>query len=393
MSVDPLSSSSPGSPTQPCQTLDGSPDHTAARDGAPPGPDDGALTEHLEILDIGADVLDTSDGIQHLSSTLESPGSAQVTPQEHSKAPNEPCDTALGRLTQSGELEPPRPFHKWMRTLHRRAKQRPSVLGIDGAPPPRESFGSRRHESVSPHPSSHRKSSSSGSSFRFVSAVRSASASLASVSIMARSKRTAARSQCVSRTDRSSRASMCGPRASEESGMLERGEIMDAAALERSVQRRRILEELLSTEEGYIGDVRFLVNVSNYAAKVAIALQVLTLFAQVYVTILASLPAVCMGLRASINQNLAEIIELHEEILGEVQRLIPHSEYTQVETPARERMTSNQARLGPQGHRRWASSDAAVARRQRISWLQSTPGMLCEPHVGAEVAKVFAKKV
>ncbi|GJN72941.1 hypothetical protein PLICBS_007017 [Purpureocillium lilacinum] len=107
---------------------------------------------------------------------------------------------------------------------------------------------------------------------------------------------------------------MCGPRASEESGMVERGEIMDAAALERSVQRRRILEELLSTEEGYIGDVRFLVNV--------------------YVTILASLPAVCMGLRASINQNLADIIELHEEILGEVQRLIPHSEYTQVETPA-----------------------------------------------------------
>jgi hypothetical protein len=36
---------------------------------------------------------------------------------------------------------------------------------------------------------------------------------------------------------------------------------VDAATVERSLQRRRILEELISTEEGYIGDIRFLINV------------------------------------------------------------------------------------------------------------------------------------
>ncbi|KAJ6445632.1 membrane-associating domain-containing protein [Purpureocillium lavendulum] len=101
---------------------------------------------------------------------------------------------------------------------------------------------------------------------------------------------------------RSSRASISGPRLSEESVMAEEGEALDTAALERALQRRRILDELISTEEGYIGDVRFLGNV--------------------YVTILASLPTLCMGLRASINQNLTEIIELHEEILGDLHRVM-----------------------------------------------------------------------
>jgi hypothetical protein len=36
---------------------------------------------------------------------------------------------------------------------------------------------------------------------------------------------------------------------------------MDQAVGERSLQRRRILEELIETEESYIGDVRFLMNV------------------------------------------------------------------------------------------------------------------------------------
>ncbi|PHH87009.1 hypothetical protein CDD83_9425 [Cordyceps sp. RAO-2017] len=114
-------------------------------------------------------------------------------------------------------------------------------------------------------------------------------------------------------------------------------DVVDAAATERAMQRRRVLEELIDTEEAYIGDVRFLMNV--------------------YLTILASLPSMCTGLRSSINKNLTEIVELHEEILGELHRAVPHSEYTQ-----------------PQ-------------------WLQSVPGMLAEPQVVAEVSKVFAKKM
>jgi len=44
---------------------------------------------------------------------------------------------------------------------------------------------------------------------------------------------------------------------------------------------------------------------------------------------MASIPTLSLNLRASINRNLNEIVELHEELLGDVHRVVPHSEYTQ----------------------------------------------------------------
>jgi hypothetical protein len=46
---------------------------------------------------------------------------------------------------------------------------------------------------------------------------------------------------------------------------------MDPATIERSLQRRRILEELISTEESYIGDVRFLMNVCASPRRFSVA--------------------------------------------------------------------------------------------------------------------------
>jgi hypothetical protein len=63
-----------------------------------------------------------------------------------------------------------------------------------------------------------------------------------------------------SRTDRSSRASVSGTRRSEDSFCLDRQVSADPAVIGRALQRRRILEELINTEESYIGDVRFLMN-------------------------------------------------------------------------------------------------------------------------------------
>lgn len=108
---------------------------------------------------------------------------------------------------------------------------------------------------------------------------------------------------------------------------------------------------------------------------------------------MASLPSLCAGLRSSINQNLTEIIELHDEILGELHRVIPHSEYTQLELPARLPAASTPLPSGLHVHRRRLSSDAVANRGHQASWLQSITGMLSEPQVGAEVAKVFAKRV
>jgi hypothetical protein len=158
------------------------------------------------------------------------------------------------------QLKPYGPFQKWMRTIHRRARHR-STLSDGDTNSLRPRLEPEFHSRVPAWKRSHHRQSSSGSSFAFVSAVRSASASLASVSVVARSRKAIARSQGLSVTERGSRASMTGPRASEDSSFLESHSLADLAAMERSLRRRKVLEELISTEEGYIGDIRFLMNV------------------------------------------------------------------------------------------------------------------------------------
>lgn len=159
-----------------------------------------------------------------------------------------------------------KPFHKWMRTLRRRAGRRQHGNTIDEILFQSTSVDAPRPKAPN---TSHRRDSSSGSSFGFVEAVKTASASLASGSVFARSRRNSMRSsQTHTHTDRSSRASISSKRYSEDSGGLDRPQILDKDAVERSLQRRRILEELISTEEGYIGDVRFLMNVSCLRIRV-----------------------------------------------------------------------------------------------------------------------------
>lgn len=149
-----------------------------------------------------------------------------------------------------------RPFHKWMKNLQRRA-HRPSIHdGQESMEPfPNFTYLNDARPSVS-----HRNSSSS-SSFDFVAAVKSASVSLASASVITRRRHQTGRSSNYARTDRSSRASMSAPRCSEDSTCFESSLLVDLAVNERLLQRRRILEELISTEECYIGDVKFLMNV------------------------------------------------------------------------------------------------------------------------------------
>lgn len=101
-------------------------------------------------------------------------------------------------------------------------------------------------------------------------------------------------------------------------------------------------------------------------------------------TILASLPTLQAGLRSSINRNLTDIIELHEELLGELHRVVPHSEYTQLDLPSKTK---------PSRHHRWRSLDAVPEDKGDMSWLQQVPGMIAEPQVAADVAKIFARKV
>jgi hypothetical protein len=91
-----------------------------------------------------------------------------------------------------------------------------------------------------------------------VTAVKSASISLASFSVVQRSRRTGVSSR-QQRTDRSSNIG----RLSEDSSYFARATLIDQAAINRLIQRRRVIEEIINTEEGYVADIKFLMNVSR----------------------------------------------------------------------------------------------------------------------------------
>ncbi|KUJ22716.1 Dbl homology domain-containing protein [Mollisia scopiformis] len=257
-----------------------------------------------------------------------------------------------------------RPFNKWMRTLQKRATDRRKTVSCDvtGDILEKELFETPNAQRRSGH-----KKSSSASSYGFVTAVKSASISLASFSVAPRSRRTGVSSR-QHRTDRSSKASNVG-RLSEDNSYVAGGAALDQAVTNRLLQRRRILEEIISTEESYLADVKFLMNV--------------------YVTLLASIPSLSPNIRASIKRNLNDIVELHEELLGELHKAVPHSEYTQ--------STGGESALPPvskpRHHHRWRSLDAVPDPATGASWLQKIPGMTAEPKIAAEVAKIFGKKM
>lgn len=92
------------------------------------------------------------------------------------------------------------------------------------------------------------------------------------------------------------------------------------------------------------------------------------------------------GLRSSINQNLAEVVDLHEELLGELHRAVPHSEYTQLDPASRSKRRGH-------NHQRIRSLNVVPENDGSMSWIEAVPGMVAEPNVAADVAKVFTNKV
>ncbi|KAJ1331573.1 RhoGEF domain-containing protein [Microdochium nivale] len=300
------------------------------------------------------------------------PEAARTLDVQH-RGGTKPSDAVIPSVESDGEgnhnisgiaLAGPKPFQKWMRSLHKRATRSiPAHVDLDDSPEDPSDLGSEHSR-----PRLVTRKSSAGSSFAFVTAVHSASISLASASFMAPRRRRMARSS-HGWTERSSRASTPAPRFSEDS-YFEGANLPDDEVVERSLQRRRILEELLSTEANYIGDVKFLMNV--------------------YITILASLPTQHDGLRQSINTNLTEIVELHQEMLGELHRAVPCSEFPPAEAQARVRHSS----LAPTRlHHRWHSLDSVDEHRGGKTKSQDTSSMTADPEVAAEVARIFGHRI
>lgn len=153
---------------------------------------------------------------------------------------------------QTDSQEPPA-FKRWVSRLRRRHVQ-PAV-------PRKERWVLDDFDSLSPpsaektRRSSHRKSESLSSSLKFVIAVRSATATLASASIATLSRRT---TKWRRGQQRSSLVSDKDPRPSIDSVRS----VIDEAAKQRSRKRREKIEELIRTEENYVADVKALSNVS-----------------------------------------------------------------------------------------------------------------------------------
>ena len=129
-------------------------------------------------------------------------------------------------------------------------------------------------------------------------------------------------------------------------------------------------------------------------------LQYVSHYLQVYFTLLASICALSTHAKTLVRENLSQLLHIHEGILGELHKVMPHSEYSHAhakETPA----------IHYRGHVRWHSADSGInkikdsrlARRFRHSVdlarppKQNIPGLTAEPKVVADVAKVFENRV
>lgn len=165
------------------------------------------------------------------------------------------------------------PFRRWMTTLRRKNSRRKGNLiprlerwsldDFDDVKPAK--LGLPGNENTTRH-----KKSSSWSSSGFVTAVQSATASLVPLSIAPQSRKTR-RSGLLRSSYRSSRISDGVNRASMDSNHGS-AQIIDEAAWGRAVQRRQTLEELVSSEESYIADLKVLINVGSSNIQLQIEL-------------------------------------------------------------------------------------------------------------------------
>ncbi|KAI9892962.1 MAG: hypothetical protein M1814_000846 [Vezdaea aestivalis] len=147
----------------------------------------------------------------------------------------------------------------------------------------------------------HEKSSSLNS-MAFVTTMKTASMSLASLSLPAPSKVPGRSSRLRSGT-RSSRPSGTEARSSMDSRATGPVPLLNGGVWDRAVKRRNILDELVTSEESYIADLKVLVNV--------------------YFTLLSSVPNLSQNIRASIRQNVMDIIQLHESLLSDMMAIVP----------------------------------------------------------------------
>lgn len=91
------------------------------------------------------------------------------------------------------------------------------------------------------------------------------------------------------------------PRSSVDSQRPSSISSSDQGALRRSIKRRQVLQELLSSEESYVADLKALHNLFS--------------------TLLASIPTISTQTRNSIQRNVSDMLHIHEQIIDELHRV------------------------------------------------------------------------
>lgn len=179
-----------------------------------------------------------------------------------SSCPNiEPHAADQGNATCSRSIQ--EPFSRWMDSLRLKkasykSRVRPKLDTLFPHP--------TSHSVVnSPEPSvrGHRKSGSWASSSNFVTAVKSATVTVASASIAPLSRSASKRSGPPRLHHGSSGLFESEPRFSTDSGRPSLSLIIDDAARQRARKRREKIEELIKTEESYLSDLKALSSVSS----------------------------------------------------------------------------------------------------------------------------------
>ncbi|QDS70678.1 hypothetical protein FKW77_001305 [Venturia effusa] len=226
------------------------------------------------------------------------------------------------------------PFKRWLSTLRRKNQQRHKDLQTHIQSPAFDEpyrlppLESPRQHSV--RHAGHRQSLSLTSSVGLLTAVKSASMTWTATSLATKS-RVDTRSVRLRGDNRSSRFS--DVRMSFESTAPSVENAIDEKAWARSVQRRKIVEELLYSEENYIVDMKALVNVR----------------------LLATMPTMTLQRRKNIQKSVTQIVHLHEELLAELHKVVPNSEATQDDSMPRPRKRKA-------NHFRWHSAESAPSR-------------------------------
>ncbi|KAJ8070172.1 hypothetical protein OCU04_000564 [Sclerotinia nivalis] len=251
------------------------------------------------------------------------------------------------------------PFEKWLHTIKRRGGHR-KTTSCDMPRNGTEGGIFERPNTTESRPG-HRKSLS-GSSFGFVSNMKSVGTSLASFSIAPRSR--TGMSSRHQRTDYSSRASYAGRASEDNANCLSRGFIMDKDVLKRMEQRQGVIEEILSTEKVYLDDIRALIRVFD--------------------GLLLAIPILSQSLRKSIALTLKDIWTHNNELYNELVKVVANtnkfSGVVSIDLPSHPPV---------KGHKRWQSLGEVPASEST----ESRGRHIGDPKVAGEIAKVFCGKI